>query len=228
MSGSSGSTSGGSKMPGFVKDAGKNLYGMSKQAVGNYDPQFYGGQTYADQSQYSQNAIQGMGNFSSQPSQDYLGSVMQGNYLGLNPQMQQAVMNPAMQGVNDQFNSMGRYGSAANQQQSQFAGMQALMPYYDAERQRQQQAAQLLPQMQQQDLAMQAKGGIGQEAYAQQPIDEAMQRNDFSNQQPLMQAQAMRDLISPLFGVGNEQMQGTQGWADQVSGLLGGFGALRK
>ena len=226
MSGSSGTTSGGSKMPGFVKQAGKDLYAMSQQAVGNYNPQFYEGQTYADQSQASQGAAQGMGNFSSQPSQDYLSSVLGGDYLGMNPSMQQAVMNPAMQGVNDQFNSMGRYGSGANQQQSQFAGMQALMPYYDAERQRQQQAAQLLPQAQANDYQTQLQGGQLQEQYAQQPIDEAMQRNQFANQQPLMQAQAMRDLISPLFGVSNTQTAGQQGWADQVSGLLGGIGSM--
>lgn len=227
MSGSGNESSSSSSTPAFVRQAGREMFGMAQDAVGNYDPQFYQGQQYADQSPYSQQSIQGMGNFSSQPSQDYLSSVMGGDYLGLNPQMQQAVMNPAMQGVNDQFNSAGRYGSAMNQQQASQAGMSALMPYYSAERQRQQQAAQQLPQLQQQDLAMQAKGGLGQEFYGQQPIDQAMAQHQFQQNQPLAQAQAFQQLTSPLFGVANNQQSDTQqGWADQVSGLLQGVGAV--
>ena len=227
MSGSGSEQSSKSGMPKFVKEEGKFLAGMAHDAIGNYDPQFYQGQQYANQSPYSQNAINQMGNFSSQPSQDYMSSVMGGDYLGLNPSMQNAVMNPAMSAVNDQFNSAGRYGSAMNQQQAGQAGMSALMPYYDAERQRQQQAAQLLPGMQQNDIGMQAKGGIGQEHYGQQPIDQAMAAHQFQQDQPLMQTQAMAQMLMPLFGLSpNTESSQSQGWADQVSGLLSGAGSM--
>jgi hypothetical protein len=223
---SSGGAESSAEQPRYVRQSGKNLRDMSGAAVENYDPTFFSGQQYAEQSPYSQQAIQGMGQFNSQPSQDYLSSVMGGDYLGMNPQMQNAVMNPAMQGVNDQFNSAGRYGSAMNQQQSAQAGMSALMPYYDAERQRQQQAASLLPQLQANDLEMQARGGAGAEGYAQRPIDQAMAQHQFQNQQPLMQAEAYRDLVSPMFGVPNQQQASSSpGFAKNLSGLLSGAGS---
>jgi len=212
------------EQPKYVTRAGKDFSRGLATAIDQYDPQFYQGQMFADQSPYSQQAIQGMGQFSSQPSQDYLSSVMGGDYLGLNPQMQNAVMNPAMQAVNDQFNAAGRYGSAMNQQQASQAGMSALMPYYNAERQRQQQAAQLLPEMQAGDLELQARGGAGAERYAQQPITQAMQRHEFEQNQPLMASQQYGNMIAPLFGTPN-QSQSSPGWANNLSGLLGGMGS---
>ena len=134
-------------------------------------------------------------------------------------------MNPAMQGVNDQFNAAGRYGSAMNQQQAAQAGMSALMPYYSAERQRQQQAAQLLPQLQGQQLEMQARGGEGAERYAQQPITQAIQEHVFNQNQPLMASQQYSNLVAPLFGTPNQSQGATPGWAQNLSGLLSGAGS---
>ena len=209
----------------LTEAAGGQLLGLAGQGIQNYDPQFFPGQTYADQSQYSQQAIEGMGNFSTQPSQQYMQNTLQGNYLGLNPAMQGAVMNPAMQGVNQQFAAAGRYGSPMNQQQSAQAGMSALMPYYDAERQRQQQSAMQLPQLQQQQYANQAAGGLGQEQYAQQPIDQAMAQHQFEQNQPLMPAQAYGQMVNPLFGLSNES-QSEQGWGSAVGQLLSGVGSM--
>ncbi|GAG50537.1 unnamed protein product, partial [marine sediment metagenome] len=183
----------------------------------------YGGQTYASQSPYSQSAIEGMGNFSTQPSQDYMSNVMNRQYMG--PEMQQGVMNPAMAATNQQFAGAGRYGSAANQQQSYQAGMSALMPYYDAEQNRKMQAAQNLPGLQQQQWANQAAGGLGAEQYAQQPIDEAMARHQFAQNQPLMPAQAYGQMVNPLFGLNNQDSQQT-GWGETVGSLMTGGAAV--
>ena len=208
----------------------------------NYTPEFFGGQTYAPQSPFTNLAIQGMGNFNNQPSQDYWSSVMQGDYLGLNPAMQNAVMNPAIQATNAGFNQMGRFGSNANMENTAEAGMRALMPYYNAERDRMGQGAQFLPQLQAGQNQQQLAGGQLEERYAQQPIDEAMQRHQFGQDSGLRNLQARQGLLMPLFGnpstttqsqesmsnlqalTGLAMMGGSMYASGGLSGLLGGMG----
>ena len=205
-------------IPKYAKNAVKP-YAQDVQNF-NYTPEFFGGQTYAPQSPFTNLAIQGMGNFSNQPSQDYWSSVMQGDYLGLNPAMQQAVMNPAMQATNAAFNQMGRFGSQANMENTAEAGMRALMPYYNAERDRMGQAAQFLPQLQSGQLQQQLGGGQLEESYAQRPIDEAMQRHQFGQDAGLRDLQARQGLLMPLFGNPSTTTQSVDGMSN-LQGLLG-------
>lgn len=184
----------------------------------NYDPQFFPGQTYADQSPFTQMAIQGLGGFSTQPSQQYMSDVLAGQYLGLSPSMQAAVMNPAIEASNAAFNQMGRFGSRANVENTSEAAMRALMPYYDAERARMGQAAMALPGLQQAQLGSQLQAGGLEEQYAQQPIDEAMARFQFEQQQPLQRMQGWSSLFGPLLATPNTVQPGG---GSTLSGLLG-------
>lgn len=209
--------------PGYVTAAARP-YGRAVTQFGqNYDPQFFPGQTYADQSPYSAGAIEGMGSFSSAPSQDYYQSVMQGDYLGLNPAMQAAVMDPAMDASAGRFEVMGRYGSPSSQVAMAKAGMESLMPYYDSERRRQGQAAAALPMMRQSELQTQLGGGQLAEQYAQRPISEDMARWNFEQQAPYNNIQAWGSALNPLLGanLGSTQTQTTPGGSSLAGGIGG-------
>ena len=83
-------------------------------------------------------------------------------------------------------------------------------------------AAQLLPQLGQQQFQTQMQGGVGQEAYNQRPFDTALQEHQFSNQQPLMMAQAYGNLMAPLFGLQQDQEQ-VGGWGSAIADIARGF-----
>jgi hypothetical protein len=207
------------EQPKYVKNALKPY--AQEVTDFNYTPEFFGGQTYAPQSPFSQLAIEGMGNFNNQPSQDYWNSVMQGDYLGMNPSMQNAVMDPAIQATNAGFNQMGRFGSQANMQNTAEQGMRAMAPFYNFERDRQGQAAQMLPALQSGQLQQQLQGGQLQEQYAQQPINEAMQRHTFGQDAGLRDLQARQGLLGTLTGVPQNQST-DQGGASFLQGAMGG------
>lgn len=133
-------------------------------------------QTYAGPSEYTQQGIAGLGNVDYSPTLDLYRNTIGGDYLGLNPAMQRAVMDPAIENVNARFGAAGRFGDPANAFMAQKAGMQSLMPYYDQERTRQMQAAAAFPMAQEQLYRSQLGAGQLQEGYEQQGIQEAMQR----------------------------------------------------
>ena len=107
----------------------------------------YQGNMVANQSPFTKMALRRMGGQSNAASKNYYKDVLAGDYLGLNPAMQQAVMDPAIQQTNNAFNQMGRFGSQANMENTAQAGMSALMPYYGMERQQMASAAEQLPRL---------------------------------------------------------------------------------
>jgi hypothetical protein len=208
------------KMPGYAKEALKPYAGQLQDFGQNYDPQFFGGQTYAGQDPYTSQGIQGLGNLDTGMSQDYMQNTLQGDYLGLNPAMSAAVMDPAMDASAGRFNMMGRYGSPASQTGMMKAGMQAAMPYYNQERGRQQQAAMMLPGLQQQQAQSQLMAGGMNEAWGQKDIDEQMARWNFEQNQPYDIMQKWSSLYGPIATAG--MVGGSPAEGSPLAGAAGG------
>ncbi len=209
----------------FTNQFGGQYPGV-EEAIKGWQPTFFPGQTYAGMSPETQSGLAGLYG-TTQPggafgqAQQYFGDVARGNYLGMNPAMQNAVMNPAMDAVASRFESMGRYGSPASQEQMAEAGMRALMPYYGQERTRQGQAAALLPQLGMQ--AAQTRMGVGgaREAWQQKGIDEAMQRYNFEQNLPVSRLQTLGGLLTPT-GNYNVQTTNANAGVNPLAGALGG------
>ena len=214
------------KMPDWLRPAGYtygDILGTELGSIGNHSENirpFFPGQTYAGMSPLTQAGIDqltGPGGSAAGMTSDYFSRVMGGEYLGMNPAMQSAVMNPAVENVASRFAQAGRYGSPASQEQMAEAGMRAMAPYYDAERQRMGQAAMMLPGVQNQYAQnLLTAGGIG-EGYEQAGIDEAMQRHYFN---PVFNYLGQ---AAPLFGPGSgygTQAQNTGG--NTLPGMVGG------
>ncbi len=213
-------------MPSWVEDRARQYAGRIDPRVfgDNYNPGFYGG--VVNQSPFTKMAIQRMGNFSNQPSQDYWSSVMQGDYLGGGSEgFQNAVMNPAIQGTNATFNQLGRFGSQANMENTSEAAARAYAPFYNAERERMGMAAQMLPQLQAGEIAQQLQGGQLRDQFRQQRRDMRGERrawNDPSNT-TMRQHRATSELLQPLLGI-QPTIQGQSGnpWMGALSGGLMG------
>ncbi len=183
----------------------------------------YQGPTLSPTSPYTQQAVSALAD----PSQylgaiDYFGDVASGQYLGLNPAMQRAVIDPAVQASNAAFNQMGRFGSPINQEMTQEAAMRAMMPYYDAERQRQGQAAGLLPQLQQGLAGQLGQAGQLEQGIGQRDIQEAMNQFYQGTYDPRLGAlQAYGGLLTP----GSQYSVTTQsgpGGGSPLAGAIGG------
>lgn len=137
----------------------------------------------------------------------YQQNVLGGQYLGLSPQFQQAVMDPAIANVAGRFAQAGRYGSPASQEAMAEAGMRALAPYYGQERGYQQQASVMLPALQAQQAGQFTTGGALQE-YWQNPM-----LNYLTRVQPLMGGGG--------YGVTTQNQPGG-GWQGALGGAAGG------
>jgi hypothetical protein len=182
-----------------------------------YNPEFFGGRTFAlpgenltnNMNLYAQSGNDPTGNLAQ--SEQYNQDVLGGKYLGLSQPMQNAVMNPVMDQTAGRFEAMGRYGGPASQQSVNAAGMSALMPYFDQERQRQGQAAAMLPAIDEQRLARATTPGQFFMGLQQQGIDEQMARHNFGENQYLDRMQNLAGLL----GTGG-------GYSTQTSQLPGG------
>lgn len=210
----------GPKTPGYVKRATKPYAAELSQFNKNYNPEFYGGTMSAGMDPYTESAVGRMGQFSTQPTQDYLQSTMQGDYLGLSDPMRNAVMDPAMDSVAARMASMGRYGSPASQAQMLKAGMGAVMPYYNQERGRQQQASMVLPGMQELEMQKQLQAGGIREGFEQRGIEEDVARFNFEQNKPYNIMQKWASLYAPLGASGT--VGGTPGSGSRLAGAAGG------
>lgn len=201
----------GNQLSGFMQNPGGAFAG-------------YQGPTYAPISPYTQQAVSALANPEAyNQAQGYFSDVANGNYLGLNPQLQRAVIDPAVMASNNSFNALGRFGGAANQEATQRAAMQALLPYYNQERGLQQQAAGLLPSLQQgQAGALQSAGalqqGIGQQGIAEQQAQFAQQHYD-----PRLAAlQAYGGLLAPGSQYNIQTSSSQMPGGSPIAGALGG------
>lgn len=217
-------------------------YGL-QQAAGMYQqggPQYYTGETFVAPSQTTQAGLQALetralaGNPLTGLAQQQLQGTIGGAYLGGNPFFQGAFA-PAAQAAEQQFKSTlgdisskaslaGRYGSGAmgnlqNRAAGQFS--QALtntagnLAYqnYEAERQRQQQATGLAPQMaatDYQDIQNLLQAGQIREGYTGQQLGADIQRFNFLQNQPQQNLQNYMSLVygNPLGRVGSTTASG--------------------
>ena len=215
MSGGGGDSQTKTEMPKWYNAVAK----PASQQIGGLTPQeFYPDPTFAPQSGYTGNAIAGLGNADFGQSEDYYRGVLNGDYLGLNPAFQDAVMSPAMDAVASKFAGAGRYGSPGSQYQIAKAGMQALAPYYDSERQRQGQSAAAIPLLQNQQWQNWLMGGGLQEQWGQKQIDENMARYNYDPTYANLQRQlGLLQMMTP----GNV-VTSSQGGGSQLAGAAGG------
>lgn len=217
-------------------------YGL-EQAAGLYQgggPQYYTGETFVAPSQTTQAGLQALetralaGNPLTGVAQQQLQGTIGGAYLGGNPFFQGAFA-PAAQAAQQQFKSTlgdiaskaslaGRYGSGAmgnlqDRASGQYAQAltntagQLAYQNYDAERQRQQQAIGLAPQMaatDYQDIQQLLQAGQLREGYQGQQLGADIARFNFLQNQPQQNLQNYMSLVygNPLGRVGSTTASG--------------------
>lgn len=197
-----------------------------------YNPEFYGGQTYADQSPYTQNAITQFGQMNTQPSMDYYQNVMQGAG-GLSPEFQQAVMEPAQEAAASRFGAANRLGSGYGGQAFAESGMRALAPFWNDQQNRGMQAAGAIPQLQEFQARQNLLGGGLQEQWGQKGIDESMARHEYAQELPFMKNQKWGSLYGPVTAAGGsaympQSTPGGSALAGAVGGGLTGLGVAQQ
>jgi hypothetical protein len=203
-------------------------------------PQYYTGETFVSPSQTTQAGVQALetralaGNPLTGLAQQQLQGTLGGAYLGGNPFFQGAFA-PAAQAAQNQFQQTlgdigskaslaGRYGSGAmGQLQDRASGQyaQALtntagqLAYqnYDQERQRQQQAIGIAPQLaatDYQDIQQLLQAGQLREGYQGQQLGADIQRFNFLQNQPQQNLQNYMSLVygNPLGRVGSTTASG--------------------
>ena len=222
-------------------------------------PQYYGGQTYVSPTTSTQTGLQALeararlGNPLLQSAQNQLQSTVSGGFLGGNPFFQGAFQ-PAAKAAETQFKDTlgniaskaslaGRYGSGAmsslqdratgafGQSLANTAGQLAYQNYAD-ERQRQQQAIGMSPQMagaDYQDINQLLQAGQIREGYQGQQIGADMQKFNFLQNQPQQNLQNYLSLVygNPLGRVTNQQSSGPTGFQNAL-GLAAVGGGLYK
>ena len=197
-------------------------YGLqeAKQLYQTDTPNYYPYQTYVDPSQQTQQALQAAqnralaGNPLVPAAQQQLQNTVQGQFLGNNPFLNQAMSGAAsaatqryqdaIQGTRSGAAQAGRYGSGAMFEQegraqqnlanalSQEAG-RLMYQNYGAERDRQQQAIQQAPQMAAADyFDIQQLQNVGQTAedYQRQALDADIARFEFEENKPYIKLQS--------------------------------------
>ena len=229
-------------------------YGLqqAQQMYQGGGPQYYGGQTYVSPSATTQTGLQALearaklGNPLLQSAQNQLQSTVSGDFLGGNPFFQGAFQ-PAARAAETQFKTTlgdiaskssiaGRYGSGAmgslqdratgafGQQLANTAGQLAYQNYAD-ERQRQQQAIGLAPQMAQadyQDIQQLLQAGQMREGYQGQQQQADIAKFNFLQNQPQQNLQNYLSLVygNPLGRVASSTTSGTQDTSN-LQNLLG-------
>lgn len=212
-------------------------------------PQYYPGQTYIGPSQQTKTALEAaqaratLGNPLVPAAQQQLLGTIQGQYLGANPFLTQALQ-PGFQaaqrqyetGVNQalsNFSRAGRYGSGAmqgalGQSGGEFAraltnaaGTLGYQNYAD-ERARQQAALAAAPGMAAQDYAdIQRMAAIGQqtEGYQEMALQDAINRFNFAQQAPYA---SLQSFLSGAYGAPTGMQQVTPVYRNQMGSALGG------
>jgi len=220
-------------------------YGLqqAQQLYQGGGPQYYGGPTFVSPSTTTQTGLQALearaslGNPLLQSAQNQLQSTVSGGFLGGNPFFQGAFQ-PAAQAAQSQFQQTlgdisskaslaGRYGSGAmgslqdratgqfGQQLANTAGQLAYQNYAD-ERNRQQQAIGMAPQMASadyQDIQNMLQAGQIREGYQGQQMQSDMAKFNFLQNQP---QQNLQNYLSLVYGnpLGRVASSTTSGAAD--------------
>lgn len=214
-------------------------YGV-EQARSLYDqgaPAYYPDQTYADFTPAqieAMNSTMERGRYGSDvgnAAQGYATDVLEGNYLNDNPYLDQIMQRYGAQ-ANSQvlgaFNKSGRLGSSANVATAAQSVGDATLPFlfqnYGNERNMQQAAAAMAPQladMDYTDLAAMAGVGDAQQMQNQRGIDEKMNRYNYDAQAPSMW---LDNYLQRINQSGANNLTTTQNTTTQKSG--GGLGSV--
>lgn len=202
-------------------------YGLSNQ-----QRQFYPGQTYAPMSYATGQGLSNMWNFGTTPgatesaANQQLQSTLGGDYLYGGPGFDaayNAAANRIIPQVSSLFSGAGRYGGGLVQGEMSRQLGDAFAGLYEGERGKQLLAAGMAPQMQgmeQQRLAAQQGVGAAQEAWAQKPITEGMQRWEFGQNEPYDRLNWMNAILQP--GNTFSQQSTTGGGGSTAASMLGG------
>jgi hypothetical protein len=217
-------------------------YGLQQASnlYGGGGPQYYTGETFVAPSQTTQAGVQALearalaGSPLTSYAQQQLQGTIGGAYLGGNPFFQGAFA-PAAQAAKSQFDTSlaeigskaslaGRYGSGAmgnlqNRAAGQYAQAltntagQLAYQNYEQERQRQQQATGMAPQMaaaDYQDINQLLQAGQLREGYQGQQLGSDIQRFNFLQNQPQQNLQNYMSLVygNPLGRVGQSTTSG--------------------
>lgn len=207
--------------------------------------EYYPGQTYVGPSDVTQEAQRAILERARNPAayeqafQGNLTDTLSGKYLSpeSNPWLKgtfDKASNDVQARLGSTFNAAGGFGGGLHQQGMQ-EGLQGLATdiyggNYQAERDRMMQAGGQVPAaagLDWQRLAAMQGVGAQQEAYAMQPIQEAINRYNFAQQAPWQRLQQYQGMILPTAGMGGSQtmQQGGGGgspWAGAAGGAMGG------
>lgn len=204
-------------------------YMQQAKNLSNVPQQYYPGQTYAGFDPNQQSAYARMAGITTDPNSatnqaiGQLGNTISGEFLPGGSAMRNAIVDPTVQQVNSMFSKAGRYGSGAHEQALGQGITQALMPYWDSERQRQMAASVAAPGMEMSALTPQLQAGQAYQDMNQQQINDLMQRFDFQQNEPWNRLTRYASLVSPGAGFGGTTTgTSTLPQGSRVSGALGG------
>ena len=241
---SSGGSSGGTQVQKTVPWEGQQPYltDVFKKAQNNFNsggPDFFGGQTYADLSSQTNDALGMMqdratnGSPLNEGAKSLIGSTMNGDYLNNNPYLDQMFQQGADKisgNVNAQFSGAGRTGSGAHagrlaeEQGDLFNNIYG--GQYQQERKNQLAAATVAPSLAQNDYAdMDRLAQVGSiyEGQDQRGINEAMARfNHYENLPDENLAKYSAAIQGNYGGTSTTNTSQDGGGSSSLSGALGG------
>ena len=185
----------GGELPDYMRDPTRAYFNQQNPLTPDsrgfwqkYNPQMYEGNRTAQMPTWLKQDLRDYRDTADDPNsnfglaQQYTRDQVNGDYLGLNPAMQQAVMNPAMDEMSSRFAKMGRSGMNPNNTQAQLsAGLGALMPYHDNALNRQMTAAAALPGFDTEAMNRQQYAGDAFMAQKQNRINDDIYRQDWQN-----------------------------------------------
>lgn len=204
------------------------LSNLFQQAQNNYNssnPQYYPGQTVANQSPATQAYQSGTiaratnGSPLNQAAGQYATDAMQGG--GMNP-LFQSVASKVLPTVSSQFSLAGRYGSPDQAGTTATALTNAYAPYA---LQNAQFGANLAPQIAQQDyndLGQLQQAGAQQDAYGQNLVNANVNHWNYDQNLPTNKLAQLSGIIQG----GNWGTSGTSTQTQPSGGILGGLGGL--
>lgn len=190
--------------------AAQNLYNSSV-------PQYYPGQTVANQSPATQSSLAGTiaratnGSPLNTSASNYLQSVMSPSYMNAGSPNSGAVFNDVashvLPAVNSQFSMAGRYGSGAQADAASQGLTNAYAPFamnlFQGQEANQQQAAGMAPNQANQsyvDLGQLGQAGQTQDAYAQNLVNSNINRFNFQQQLPANKLAQYMQMIQGNYG----------------------------
>jgi hypothetical protein len=214
----------------------QQIFGLAQGAYGSTPMNFFPGQTYANLSPETEQALQmqadraRVGSPLTTAAQSELTKTLSGGYLDptQNPAFQKAA-GDIQSKIGGYFSAAGRYGSGAMANQANEALSNLAAQTYGDERNRQVQSMLFAPTLANQDYTDASKlaevGGV-REDLAQQGINEAMQRHNYAQMEPWQRLGLYSNLVQGNYGGTTEATSTAPRRSLGVGDALGGIGGL--